>query len=63
MSKEIRIVLNDDQEQKFNDIHESEEGNRKVVMNKLIEFALDKFHKKLFKPQSVLDNLAGAKNE
>ena len=57
MSLDIRIKLNDEYEVKFLEIAEASEGNKTVVKNKMIEFAIDRFHKKLFKPVDIRDGM------
>jgi len=53
MSLEIRTKLNDEYEAKFLEIAKASVGNKTHVKNQLIEFAIDKFHKKMFKPADI----------
>ena len=59
---EIRITLNPGQRKQFNEVVNKSEGNKTFVKQKLFTEALAKLHKRLHKPQSVLDNLR-AKDE
>ena len=63
MALEIRIQLNDEQEKKFLAISETHIGNKTVVKGELIEYALNRFHKKLCKPNDVIANMMSDKNE
>ena len=63
MALEIRIQLNDDQHQQFSDIVTASIGNKTVVKGELIEFALNRFHKKLCKPSGVIASMLSTNNE
>ena len=60
---EIRITLNTEQRKQFNEVVDKSEGNKTFVKQKLFTEALAKLHKRLHKPQSVLDTLASKENE
>ncbi len=62
MALEIRITLNDAQQQQFLDVVSASVGNKTVVKGELIEYALNRFHKKLCKPERVLANMLSDKN-
>jgi hypothetical protein len=55
MALEIRILLDDEQQRKFNAVSKSSVGNKAYVKHKLFNEALSAAYNRL--PQSVLDNL------
>lgn len=57
MSLDLRMKLTDEQADKFNEIAAASIGNKTHVKNELIDFAINKFHKKLFKPADILAKL------
>lgn len=63
MAREIRIYLNDDQERKYDEIALASVGNKTVVKSDLIEYAINRFHKKLYKPDKILKELSSDKHE
>jgi len=63
MARDIRILLSDKQALRFDEIVNASVGNKTFVKGELIEFALNKFHKKLCKPSDILAKLNSKENE
>jgi len=66
MALQIRFTLNDEQEIKYLEIFEAlkpTRGTKAVVNNELINDVINRFHKRLIKAASPLDNLRTTLNE
>lgn len=63
MALKIQIQLDDEQELMFNQVVAKSKGNKTVVKGELIEYALNRFHKKLCKPSKILATLNTDENE
>ena len=64
--KPIQILITGDRVDKLADIWAEllpEKGTKAVINLDLINSAIDRFHKKLFKPGDILKTLASDKNE
>ena len=63
MALKIQIQLDDEQELMFNQLVDKSKGNKTVVKGELIEYALNRFHKKLYKHSEILATLNTDENE
>ena len=57
MPLDIRITVNDDRKRKLNEIDGAVDADKTTIKQRLMDEAIDAFHKKLFKPGDVAERM------